>query len=444
MEKRFLSKIYLFTVVFLSVAKLNAQVPELKIKFNESGDHFFKFTFLNQTWIRFNQSNPGTTVLGEDANQTFDLGLRRTRMQMFGQITDRLFVYTQFGMNNFNFLSSNGGNRKLQAFFHDALGEYVALNGKNTLKFGAGLTICNGLSRFSQPSVGTIMSLDVPVFAQTTVDQTDEFSRKLSVYARGQFGKLDYRVVLSDPFPVSTNGQSLPVLNKDATFSLKGHHHQAQALLIWNVLDREPHTTPYMTGTFLGKKKVWNLEAGIVYQEKATWRTENSDTLYEAMMHWSVASFLDIPLNQEKGTAFNAYLGYFRLNYGKNYLRNNGVMNPANGVNSQASFNGTGNAFPMFGTGSVIYAQAGYLMRKDILGKFGTLMPYANCTYANYEKLSDPMVLTEAGVNWLMAGHAQKLSLGWQNRPVFSADVNGELRSSGTRNMFVLQYQVSL
>jgi len=95
MEKRFLSKIYLCTVVFLSVAKLNAQVPELKIKFNESGDHYFKFTFLNQTWIRFNQSNPVTTVLGEDANQTFDLGLRRTRMQMFGQITDRLFVYTQ-------------------------------------------------------------------------------------------------------------------------------------------------------------------------------------------------------------------------------------------------------------------------------------------------------------------------------------------------------------
>jgi hypothetical protein len=288
------------------------------------------------------------------------------------------------------------------------------------------------------------MSLDVPVFAQTTVDQTDEFSRKLSVYARGQIGKLDYRVVLSDPFPVSTNGQTLPALNKDATFSLKGHHHQGQALLIWNLLDREPHTTPYMTGTYLGKKKVWNLEAGIVYQEKATWRTENTDTLYEAMLHWSVASFLDIPLNLEKGTAFNAYLGFFSLNYGKNYLRNNGVMNPANGSNSQASFNGTGNAFPMFGTGSVVYAQAGYLMRRDLLGKFGTLMPYANCTYANFEKLADPMVLTEAGVNWLMAGHAQKLSLGWQNRPVYMTDTNGDVNKISSRNMLVLQYQVSL
>jgi len=48
--------------------------------------------------------------------------------------------------------------------------------------------------------------MDVPVFAQATVDQTDEFSRKLSVYARGQVGRLDYRLVLTDPFPVNTNG----------------------------------------------------------------------------------------------------------------------------------------------------------------------------------------------------------------------------------------------
>jgi hypothetical protein len=119
-------------------------------------------------------------------------------------------------------------------------------------------------------------------------------------------------------------------------------------------------------------------------------------------------------------------------------------MNPANGSNSQASFNGTGNAFPMFGTGSVVYAQAGYLMRRDLLGKFGTLMPYANCTYANFEKLADPMVLTEAGVNWLMAGHAQKLSLGWQNRPVYMTDTNGDVNKISSRNMLVLQYQVSL
>jgi hypothetical protein len=37
------------------------------------------------------------------------------------------------------------------------------------------------------------------VFLQYTVDQTDQFARKLSIYARGQIGKLDYRLVMSDP-----------------------------------------------------------------------------------------------------------------------------------------------------------------------------------------------------------------------------------------------------
>ena len=84
--------------------------------------------------------------------------------------------------------------------------DYRNQKGSDLLYIGGGLTIANGLSRFSQPSISTIMSMDVPVFAQATVDQTDEFSRKLSLYARGQIGKLDYRLVLTDPFPVNTNG----------------------------------------------------------------------------------------------------------------------------------------------------------------------------------------------------------------------------------------------
>ena len=181
---------------------------ELKYNLNESGSHYFKVTFLNQTWLRYNQSNPGTTVNGDSKSETFDIGLRRTRMQLYGQINDRTFLYFQFGQNNFNYLNGFGNvqgaatNRKIAAFFHDAVGEYHVFKGKDYLKLGAGLTIVNGLSRFSQPGVSSILTLDVPVFAQATVDQTDEFSRKLSLYARGQVGKIDYRFALSDPFPI--------------------------------------------------------------------------------------------------------------------------------------------------------------------------------------------------------------------------------------------------
>jgi hypothetical protein len=101
--------------------------------------------------------------------------------------------------------------------------------------------------------------MDVPVFAQATVDQTDEFSRKLSIYARGQVGKVDYRVAISDPFPITTNGTTPPAISVNSTFAQAGHHKQYQGFFTYQFLDKEAHTTPYMTGTYLGSKKVFNL-----------------------------------------------------------------------------------------------------------------------------------------------------------------------------------------
>lgn len=431
-------------VFFLLIAGsvLSQQKAELKFNLNEEGSRYVKFTFLNQTWLRYNQSNPSTTVLGKAADETFDIGLRRTRFQFFGQITDRVFVYTQFGMNNFNYLAGIGGNRKQQAFIHDALGEYIVFKNKNYLKLGGGLTICNGLSRFTQPSVSSIMTLDVPVFAQTTVDQIDEFSRKLSVYARGQIGKLDYRFAFTDPFPVSSSGSTQPVLNNDATFTTLGHTHQYQGFFIWNFFETEPHTTPYMAGTYLGKKKILNLEAGFISQKNATWNLENTDTVFNNLQQFSVAVYLDMPLNKEKMNAVSAYAGFFSLDYGKNYIRNNGIMNPANGVGVNASFNGTGNAYPMFGTGKYFYTQLGYKFREGLLKEKGTLMPYFSAQYSNLEKLKDPVLVVDAGINWLINGHNGKLCLDFQNRPVFTTQTNGDIIETERKNALILQYQV--
>lgn len=419
-----------------------AQTQEIKLNLSEDGSQYIKATFLNQTWIRFNQSNPGTTVNGEPADQTLDIGLRRTRLQLFGQISERTFFYTQFGMNNFNFLAQNAGNRKLQAFFHDALGEYIVFKDKNYLKLGGGLTITNGLSRFSQPSIGTIASTDVPIFAQVTVDQTDEFARKLSIFARGQIGKLDYRVMLSDPFPIFTNGQTPPPISSNATFSQKGHTKQYQGFFIYNLKDTEPHTTPYMTGTYLGKRKVLNIEAGFITQPRATWTSNGVDTSYHDMLLWSVAAFMDMPVGPNN-TAFNAYMGYFNLEYGPNYIRNNGIMNPANGVMGEANFSGPGNAFPMFGTGQVVYVQAAYKLKDNLLGSQGTLMPYTTLTSANYDRLADPTWVYSTGINWLIQGHLSKLSLDYQNRPVYENTTASKPGVIGRRGAVVLQYQVS-
>ncbi len=427
----------------------NAQEPkkeidELRLKLNEDGSHFIKATFLNQVWFRYNNSNPGTLLQNEPTPTTFDIGLRRTRFQLYGQLTDHVFFYFQWGQNNFNSVSQNAGNRKLMTFFHDALGEYKFKKGSEKLVLGGGLTITNGLSRFSQPSITTIMTMDVPVFAQATVDQTDEFSRKLSMYARGQLGKFDYRLVITDPFPINTNGQPLPTLGPNATFATDGHYHQYQGFFMWNFFDKEQHATPYMTGTYLGKKKVFNLEGGFITQQKATESTPDNGLTKEFhdMKLWSIAAFYDAPVNPEKGTAINAYVGYYDYNYGPGYLRYNGIMNPANGLETGYPAGSFGNAFPMFGTGQVVYTQFGYLFKRDLLGTDnGTLMPYASLMSAKWDRLDKTMNVWDVGINWFIKGHTSKFTLDYQHRPYYFTNGN-TLQQSGARGQWVLQYQI--
>lgn len=416
-------------------------VTELKYNLNADGSRYIKATFLNQVWVRWNESNPGTTVNNAPESETFDIGLRRTRMQLYGQLSNHVFFYTQFGLNNFNFLSQNAGNRKLQAFFHDVVGEYKVFSHNDALKIGGGLTITTGLSRFSQPSVSTIMTTDVPVFLQTTVDQTDEFARKLSIYARGQVGKLDYRIALSDPFPIQTNGQATPAPNRNATFTTYGHSYQYSGMLIYNFLEKEPHTTPYMAGTYLGDRRILNLEGGFIYQKNATWSVMDADTAFHDMLHWSVAVYADMPIKKGR-SALSAYAGYFHTDYGPGYVRNNGIMNPANGNTDAAVFNGAGNAYPMFGTGNSVYAQAGIWLVPQWMGNAGTLMPYVSYRYSSFDRLQDAVQVYDAGINWLLNKHQSKISLNYQLRPVFRTPDNGDPIRSGYSSSAWLQYQI--
>lgn len=70
--------------------------------------------------------------------------------------------------------------------------------------------------------------------------------------------------------------------------------------------------------------------------------------------------FYDTPINRERGTSFSAYAVALKNDYGPNYTRNIGTNNPATGVNADISlFNGSGNAYPVVGTGNTYYAQIG-------------------------------------------------------------------------------------
>lgn len=431
----------------LCSAQSNNDKKTLRFSLNESGERYIQATFLNQVWLRFNENNHGTLIENKAQSHVFDIGLRRTRMQVLGQLSDKVFLYFQFGQNNFNAQYNSTSNRKIAAFFHDALCEYK-VSKNNQLKLGAGLTIASGLSRFTQPGIGSILTMDVPVFAQTTVDQTDQFSRKLSVFARGQIGKIDYRLVLSDPFPVSSNGQTQPAISSNAGFALHGHQLQYQGFIMYQFFEHETHTTPYMTGTYLGNKKVFNIGGGFISQKNAMWRLEGADTIYQPMEHIALETFLDVPLNKEKKTALSAYLGYFNTFYGSNYLRYNGIMNPANGSNLPGSFSvGAqgpvfGNALPMFGSGQTLYTQLGYLLPKFKNETPGRLLPYASASISKFHKLNGLICSTyNLGLNYLINEHQSKLTLDIQNRPTFLTIAN-EITASKRMNSITLQYQI--
>lgn len=112
-------------------------------------------------------------------------------------------------------------------------------------------------------------------------------------------------------------------------------------------------------------------------------------------------------------------------------------MNPANGNSNASILNGAGNAFPMYGTGNIFYAQLGFKMKDDLIGKT-SLMPYVSIQHANYDRLNDAMNFYDLGVNWILAGHTSKFTLSYQNRPVY--DTSGDLIMH--KDAIVAQYQV--
>jgi hypothetical protein len=105
-----------------------------------------KLPMVAQIWLRDNDNNPGSTVFGYAQRETQDAGLRRLRFQLFGQVTKFMFVYVQFGINNYNYLAP----RKQDAFFHDAVAEYKVC--KKYLSIGAGLITFGGPLRYAAPA----------------------------------------------------------------------------------------------------------------------------------------------------------------------------------------------------------------------------------------------------------------------------------------------------
>lgn len=436
-----------FLLVLVNIKFTQAQLSDrlkdgLKV-YTDSKDstHFIRFNMNSQIWARYNENNPNTLVQGTKQDNTTDFSIRRIRFVLSGQLTDRLAFFMQFGQNNLNYLSS----RKAGAFFHDITADYAVI--KKKLSIGFGLNGWNGPSRFSNISTSNILVLDPPNYQEVTNDTYDQFVRRLGVYAKGKLGKLDYRLSAAKPFVIQT-ASGIDPINRNSSFSTLPPNLVYQGYFMYQFLDQESNFGPSTAGSYLGSKRVFNLGGGFYYQKAGMFhQTIETDTVYQDIMLYAFDAFYDVPVNREKGTAYSFYACYSNYNYGNNFIKVTGPDNPASssGNKNATNFNKAayGNAFPYLGTGNIFYAQTAYKFKKDLLGDQGTLQVYGNCQYANYQRLSEPMFVYDAGINWLIRGNNAKFTLNYQNRPFFLEDANGHISQNSRKSCIVLQYQLS-
>ncbi|HWY12734.1 MAG TPA: hypothetical protein VN026_15480, partial [Bacteroidia bacterium] len=376
-----MKKIYLLPILLIISASLFSQISDrLKdgLKFytnSKDSSHWIKLNMCSQIQARYTENNPSSLVNGFSQGYTTDLAIRRIRFVASGQLNDRVAFYMQFGQNSMTYLSA----RKTGAFFHDVTTDYAVI--KKYFHLGFGLNGWNGPSRFSNTSVASIMPLDPPGYQEVTNDTYDQFVRRLGVYAKGKIGKLDYRLSAAKPFATQTGSAIDPLNNVSSTFSVRPPNLVYQGYLMYQFLDQESNFGPGTTGSYLGKKKIFNIGAGFYTQQKAMMYLDphyaTPDTVYQDITLFAADVFLDMPINKEKGNAISVYAAYSSYNYGTNFMRIQGPANPTNGVNTTAAAKtysvisnydkqNYGNAVPYLGTGNILYTQIGYKFKDDL------------------------------------------------------------------------------
>lgn len=399
---------------------LNLQAQEIKVP-------KVTWSLTTQLWARYSELNDGTTINGEATENYTDVSIRRLRIPMSSQITPKIYGYALLGGNNFNHKSDNFPVQVL-----DLYAEYTF--GKK-LEIGMGKSGWQGLGRWNVRSSKSLMGLDSPLFSLTTVNKNDDLGRNLSVWFKGQIAKLEYRFVITNPKTVT----GTPITGK-VDFANNRPRKRFSTYLKYQFFEEESNKSAYQTGTYINRKKVFNIGFGGQYQGKAF---ANGDTalattdLYD-MKTWAVDSFLSLPLANEQG--ITAYVGCYNLDFGKDYIRNVDANGSVFDSGSGTTYNGDGNGFPMIGTGTTLYTQFGYafLLHKKVIAQ-----PNIAVQHSDYDALQETMTVYDFTVNFFLngMGHSNKISVGYQYRPVFDTDTLKEIDRKG---MAVLQYQITL
>jgi hypothetical protein len=416
--------------VLLGLASYKAQGQNHPTYYlNKDKSHSLIFSGTFQTWLRFTEMNPGSLVNNQLRTGMVDLSLRRYRFNVQGIAADRLRYRLVVGENNVNYYTY----RQFPISILEAYADYQV---NRYLGIGIGKQGWTGLSRYAAPSASQPLALDIDFTAIPLVVVYDDILRRFGVYARGIVHRFDYRVSLSRPafFPAATIQPRL----EQATFADRRPLYQLSAYLKYQFFEHEPQITPWAAGTYLAKKRVLSLGAGMLHQPNTTWYLAGTDTIYHPVTSLAADLFYDQPLPGSRAVTF--YTSYHYHNLGKNFIRNIGINNPANGSIPTTFINGPGNRVPIVGTGNHFFMQGAYLLPLTSKNTM-QLQPYTSLAYVKLQGLDEPVTLYNIGFNYYLKGQKSKITFGYENRPVFERIGNKNLEAA-RRGMYVLQYQV--
>ncbi|OYU79059.1 MAG: porin [Flavobacterium sp. BFFFF1] len=431
----------------------------MKFTLNEDGSKYMRFIAWNQIWLRSTQMNPGTMIADEPSTKSTDIGNRRLRFLIQAQLSKRYMIVAHFGINNQSFDTggASGGSgtggygvgKKPGMFFHDAWNEYTLVlpekDKKFSLSLGGGLHYYMGLSRITMASTLNMLMVDEPIFNWPLIDNSDQFGRQMGLFAKGKYGKFEYRVSFNKPY--STN--IAPVNVTDAANAVavdnSGNTEWSKAgYFEYQFLDSESNVLPYKVGSYLGTKRIFNLGAGFYNAQDGTRTSVNSQIEKHDIKLFAADAFVDMPVGKKANKmAITAYSVFYNYDFGPNYLRNIGIMNV--GI-SDPNFTGTkalagaGNAQATIGTGTIWYTQAGFLLPCKAEKPKIRVQPFGAYTRKNFEALDKASSQFDVGANFFLDGHHAKVTTQYSARPIYTA-VD---KTSGTKGEFTLQLQIYL
>ncbi|CAH0334597.1 hypothetical protein FVB9288_00188 [Flavobacterium sp. CECT 9288] len=431
----------------------------LKFNLNEDGSKFMRVIAWNQIWMRSSEMNPGTMIGGEATSTATDIGNRRLRFLAYAQVSKRYMILTHFGINNQTFTNGGaagtsgtggyGAGKKPGLFFHDAWNEYAVVLPEKDKKFsmslGAGLHYYMGLSRMTMGSTLNFLTIDAPIFNWPLIENSDQFARQVGLFAKGKYGKLEYRLSYNKPYatnlaPVNTTNvaNAVAVDNSGLTKWSKAGY------LEYQFLEQEANVLPFKVGSYLGTKKVFNLGAGFYTAPDATRSLVNNTINKHDITLLSADAFMDLPIGKkEKKMAVTAYSVLYDYDFGPNYLRNVGIMNVGTldpNFTGNRAIAGPGNAQPTIGSGTIWYTQAGVLLPNKEAKPKVRIQPFGAVTYKDFDALAQTSTQFDIGSNFFLDGHHAKITAQYSTRPVYTSLTN----KSGSLGEFVVQLQIYL